>query len=164
MKSGKTLTTFLISEAIRESNNIEDVWGEEEVAQSLIAWHYLVEQEMLTLEVLLELHRLVMLNLLPEGRGQRGQLRLHNVTVGGRLCPHYRDVPTLVGDWLNLMRRENLPELTPTYTHIEFEHIHPFIDGNGRTGRMLMWWHARKIGIEPQIIRFGERFKYYDWF
>ena len=155
---------FLISEAIRESNRIEDIWGEEEVAQSLMAWHFLIEQEVLTGGVLLELHRLVMLNLLPEGRGQRGQFRLTNVTVGGRLCPHYSDVPNLVDNWLNLMHPQNLRDLTPTYTHIEFEHIHPFIDGNGRTGRMLMWWHAIKANLEPMIIRYDERFDYYGWF
>lgn len=156
--------TFLISKAIRESNHIEGVWDEEEVAQSLVAWRFLIEQEVLTTGVLLELHRLVMLNLLPEGRGQRGQYRLTNVTVGDRLCPHYLEIPFLIDGWLNLMRPQNLEMLTPTYTHIEFEHIHPFIDGNGRTGRMLMWWHAIKAGIEPQIIRYNERFDYYGWF
>jgi len=49
--------------------------------------------------------------------------------------------------------------------HVLFEKIHPFIDGNGRTGRMVYNWHRLKLGLPIHIIHEGkEQFKYYKWF
>ena len=52
----------------------------------------------------------------------------------------------------------------PKEMHIRFEKIHPFADGNGRTGRMLMWWHEIKLEREPTLILNAEKEKYYKWF
>lgn len=48
--------------------------------------------------------------------------------------------------------------------HIEFEGIHPFIDGNGRTGRMLVNLELMKAGYPPIAIKFTEKMTYYDAF
>ncbi len=48
--------------------------------------------------------------------------------------------------------------------HIEFEGIHPFIDGNGRTGRLLVNLELMKVGFPPINIKFVDRIAYYDAF
>lgn len=45
--------------------------------------------------------------------------------------------------------------------HIEFENIHPFIDGNGRTGRLLLTYELICMGLLPIDIRYEERERYY---
>jgi Fic family protein len=47
-------------------------------------------------------------------------------------------------DWL-----VDVPFMTPLVGHIRFESIHPFRDGNGRTGRMLYCFVCKKRGITP---------------
>lgn len=49
---------------------------------------------------------------------------------------------------------------SPFETHCDFESLHPFMDGNGRTGRALWAWHMRAIGEDPFALGFLHAFYY----
>lgn len=149
----------VMREHIFQSNLIEGVTDPKEVTQSLIAWNDLKDQPELTMDVVLQTHRLIMQNHL--SGTDLGALRTRWVVVGGRRCPDPAYVEELLIEWLGEMKE--LP-MDPRQMHIWYERIHPFIDGNGRTGRMYMWWHEIKVGIEPTLINFQDRWDYYNWF
>lgn len=48
--------------------------------------------------------------------------------------------------------------------HILFEAVHPFVDGNGRTGRLLLNFILMKHGYPPVNVKFADRRRYYDAF
>lgn len=84
--------------------------------------------------------------LLPEGSGS---YRRVPVVIGdGRGKVHYTppnasDIPSLLKVWENLVNNNQKvdPLVLAAAAHYQFEAIHPFEDGNGRTGRMLMTLH-----------------------
>lgn len=77
--------------------------------------------------------------------GVEGYRRLRVVIGDGRGKVHYTppkasDIPELISDWEKLVNNSNTidPLVIAAAAHYQFEAIHPFEDGNGRTGRMLI--------------------------
>jgi len=151
-----------MQEHIRQSNLIENIDDPKEDAQSMVAWEYISKQDHIGIPELLETHRLITKNQL--NKNHAGHFRKVPVWIGGyKLMPTPFMAEQLVYNLLvDLIQRPE--EIDPIVGHIRFEHAHPFIDGNGRTGRMLMWWHELKIKRKPTLIEFDKRQDYYKWF
>jgi len=64
-------------------------------------------------------------------------------------------------DWLFSEKKEH-PLIIAAEAHNKFVSIHPFFDGNGRTGRLLMDLILLNNGYVPVIIRSYKRTEYYD--
>lgn len=84
---------------------------------------------------------------------------------GGMTPPSWTDVPTRLDEWLadaQALRGFNAPHLPAelAWLHTRFEQVHPFLDGNGRTGRLLLNLLLVRLGYPPAIIRKGERARY----
>lgn len=66
--------------------------------------------------------------------------------------PHHSRVPAAMDDLVGFMRRDNVPALTQAaIAHAQFETIHPFADGNGRTGRAIVSSLLRAKGITEKV-------------
>ncbi|MAG21786.1 MAG: hypothetical protein CL943_00575 [Candidatus Diapherotrites archaeon] len=94
-----------------------------------------------------------------------GKLRRSNVRVGTHIAPSYYSVPRKLGaliKWFNANNKKYHPIIVAAYFHSEFENIHPFVDGNGRTGRLLINFMLQNAGYPPITIFFKYRQKYYQ--
>ena len=99
----------------------------------------------LTTETVLAMHEVLLRG---DHRHEAGRFREEAVWIGtsGRtpvgadyVAPAWERVPSLVEDVMEFARRLDLPRLAQVaVTHAQFETVHPFTDGNGRTGRALL--------------------------
>jgi Fic family protein len=151
---------------IRESNLIEGVNDPKEDRLGEVVWSMISGEPAgppFDMETILYIHRQLLWNL---NRRIAGKLRRCGVAVGGRTCPPWREVNGMLRFWIDKCGVTS-PCMTPEWIqalHVDFEHIHPFEDGNGRVGRMLMNWQRVRAGLEPLLIKASERQKYYKWF
>jgi Fic family protein len=105
-------------------------------------------------ETFLELHRTLMLPVSPK---LAGAVRDRQNWIGGSwhtpvgaefVPPPHDEVEPLLGDLAAFMNRDDLPvSFQAAFTHVQFESIHPFADGNGRIGRCLIHVVFRRRGL-----------------
>lgn len=69
----------------------------------------------------------------------------------------------LIEEYNTQMNEKHIIEKVALF-HLKLESIHPFIDGNGRTGRLLLNFELMKAGYPPVNIKFKDRKRYYDCF
>ena len=100
----------------------------------------------------------------------RGMYRRHPVYIrGSEAVPaNWQEVPLLMKDLMIASSRSNQPEVyKATVFHVFFEAIHPFPDGNGRVGRLLLNYMLEKSKFPPICIKFDAKAEYLksleDW-
>lgn len=85
---------------------------------------------------ILTMHRALLREANP---GHAGRWRTEQVWIGGYVPPHHARVLPAIDDLVAFIARDDLPVLVhAALAHAQFETIHPFTDGNGRTGRALV--------------------------
>ena len=104
-----------------------------------------VENARADVQGIVEMHRILLGQSSPN---IAGRLRDQQVWIGGSdhssagalfVPPHHRHLETLMKDLGTFMQRDDMPALAQAaIAHAQFETIHPFADGNGRTGRALV--------------------------
>jgi cell filamentation protein, protein adenylyltransferase len=154
---GNPLTLEQVS-ALSEGRELAaaDARSEREVLNYLAGLRYIekhAEQAELRHEDVLALHRILAAEVMDQG--QAGRYRTIAVRVGDLLPPPPGDVSGLMFEllqWWNERSRELSPVLSSAIVHHRFESIHPFADGNGRTGRALALWELYRRGFDTHHI------------
>ena len=99
----------------------------------------------------------------------KGTFRRVNVRIAGAMTepvqPYMIEpkIEELLEDYKNWAQTMHVVERVALF-HLRFESIHPFIDGNGRTGRLLMNLQLVKEGLPAVNIKYTDRRSYYDAF
>lgn len=93
-----------------------------------------------------------------------GKYRDYLVRVGGYIAPDWQDIPELINKmliWYNKNKNVMHPVELSARFHFKFEKIHPFGDGNGRIGRILMNCILNNEGFPILVIEYKKRKSYY---
>ncbi len=132
---------YITEEVRRQGHDVTALDGIERVGWMLAAWACALELsvDLPTISITRKLGQLV------EREKNWNGWRQINVRVGMRRCPDFEKVPDLL--FTLFAKRETL---SPLEFYREFEMIHPFVDGNGRVGKILLNWLSGKL-LNPEF-------------
>ena len=155
---------LLRAEALRSMREPASDLTATEVLQNIDAMLYGVEQiglgEEITVDVLLEIHRRLLASTHLESYG--GSFRQVQNWIGGSdynpcsadyVPPPPEFVPDLMDDFCAFCNTDDLPAVAQAaIAHAQFETVHPFVDGNGRTGRAIIHLVLRRRGLALRVL------------
>ncbi len=150
----------IIQDKIAPNKPIRDI--KETEMHNKVFLNMLKEKEKISNKLLLKWHK----EIFGETKSDiAGEYRNYLVRVGSYVAPHWNVIKTTMNQIINFVNKSKLsPVELAARAHYKFESIHPFGDGNGRIGRLLMnhiLWHA---GYPMLIIEYKKRRSYYNAF
>jgi Fic family protein len=121
------------------------------------------DKQVINHEDVFTLHRILAAEVMDQGTA--GRYCTIAVRVGGYVPPPPGDVSGLMFELLTWWNQESAklsPVLSSAILHYRFEAIHPFADGNGRSGRALALWELYRRGFDTHHIFSGDEFYWED--
>lgn len=154
----------ITEEFLRESNHIEQEYSEQAYNDAVLAWNFIMRKDVLTVDIMMRCHKMLMKNRNTLKESEKGNIRNGDVYIGGRKGMNVSEIAGALWHWgFETMRKSPPPDWKKL--HVVYEKIHPFADGNGRTGRMFMnWTRVKRCGLPILVIKEKEKHKYYGWF
>ena len=161
----------LLKKHVKESNAIENIFVKED--------HHLFIDHLQVAEIVFKsgsrseiatpknIHEILMKRELSEA----GNFRKVFVQIGTHIKCHPNMINGLMNKWMKSLQQENFYDSSLTIKHKEkiawhyhdwFEAIHPFVDGNGRTGRLILNNIRLLFGLPWLIVLCSKRFRYYE--
>lgn len=123
------------------------------------------EKTPLTESIIKQIHSLILVAE-PQDRGVYRKLPVRILGANHTPPQPYlvpKQMEDLMINYKKWIKTKNIVEVV-SLLHLNFEFIHPFIDGNGRTGRLLVNLVLMQNGFPPIDIKFSDRQRYYDCF
>lgn len=149
-----TRMTVSLESFVRESNRIEGIHRNPTPAE-IKAHRDLIRRKRVTVE-----HVAAFVAEVQPNAVLRDTVRVPGVRVGGHVAPPRG--PKIVEDLGLLLRRmANDAALNPWAAHVAYETLHPFTDGNGRSGRALWLWHMTLLGRQERALAIGFLHEFY---
>lgn len=142
-----------------------EIFGAKNLAQVVSYIDKRAKERELILEVILLLHKMLISNIRDD---IAGRFRNNNeyVRVGNHIAPNPKEITDRLEKMLaeyNATSHKNIIKRI-TKLHLTFEYVHPFVDGNGRIGRVINNYLLIREGFVPINIKFIDRKKYYEAF
>ena len=161
---GSTITLHEVREIIQDkiapNKSIRDI--KEAEMHNKVFLEVLKKKEKISNGLLLKWHKEIFGETKPD---IAGKYRNYLVRIGPYIAPHWKEIKNTMNQIIELVNKSKLnPVELAARVHYKFESIHPFGDGNGRIGRLLMnhiLWHA---GYPMLIIEYKKRKSYYNAF
>ena len=156
LKEGITIDKKPLSHHLEAVGHKEAYYYVEEIVQ---------EQQELSETIIKNIHSLVLMG----AQSDKGKYRSVPVMITGSSHTPAQpyEIPfqmeQLISEYHASMKNMHVVERIATF-HLKFESIHPFIDGNGRTGRLLMNLDLLSAGYPPINMKFQDTRRYYDSF
>lgn len=161
----KETEKILLEMEVDRNVSLREVFEAKNLARIIEYIRQKATSDKLNIDMVLLLHKMLITNIRDEIAGRFRQ-KDEYVRVGTHIAP----APEHVEDMLEEAFDEYENDIENFYLdkiarfHLEFENIHPFLDGNGRIGRVIINYQLFQLGLPPVIIRFKERKYYYQSF
>lgn len=112
---------------------------------------------------ILNIHSLVLIDR-PEAKGKYRNVPVRILGTNAKTSEPYLIKPQIENllNWYNQIKIDIIEKIA--LFHLKFESIHPFLDGNGRIGRLILNFELMKQGFPPINIKYKDRRRYYDAF
>lgn len=145
--------------------NEREIFEIKNLARVVTYIHTKAKEQELSLDIILALHAMLISNIRDD---VAGRFRKDNefVRVGSHIAPDPKEVKEKLEKMLATYYATNHEHIVKRIArlHLFFENIHPFIDGNGRIGRVINNYLLIREGFVPINIKFIDRKKYYEAF
>lgn len=151
LSENETAAILFQNAALPNKSLVEQLEAKNHQAALEYLFQYLAEKKSPDEKLILKLHGILMNAI----RSDAGNYRKHGVRIVGTYVPtaNYLKVPALMKELARNINRKSDDAITHIADiHSRFEKIHPFADGNGRVGRLLMHAMALKANLAPVVV------------
>jgi len=158
----ETASVIFRNETIKNKNLVEHLEAKNHQLAVKFLFYYLSKKEKIDQKLILKLHSILMNGI----RDDAGFYRRHGVRIVGSNIPtaNYIKVPELMEKLVkDINQKQNNVIEHATHIHSNFEQIHPFSDGNGRIGRLMLLAMLLKDNLPPAIIEIKEKGLYLNY-
>lgn len=161
----KETEKILLDMEVSRDVSVREVYEAKNLARVITYMRSKVQETEISAEIILFLHQMLIGGINDEIAG-RFRKPGEYVRVGTHIAP----APELVEKMINEIITKYTSDLSDYFLdkiakfHLEFETIHPFCDGNGRIGRILICFQLQRLGFPMIIIRDRDKKEYYKSF